>query len=544
MRFYLFLAGLLLINLSYLSAQYANHKMIPDTTIGITQDLDDWSYILSTTITATDLREHIFALASDDMQGRETGTPGNDKAAQYISNKFEKLKLPKVGPNGEYSQHVAFTFVSWKYFVVSIDDTNYRHLRDFIAFPQWSEDLIVDNEKVVFAGYGIDDKAYSDYSSIDCRNKVLLIYDGEPIDENGISLISGTEKRTQWSLDWKKKSVAAKAHGAKTLLIVSNDLKGLVNQNRRFLINRITQLGDHSHDIINGVNTIFITPKMAKAILGNKTSRVIEMRDLLKTGKKTSDWIVADNAVSINQKVKREVLLGQNLLAYIEGTDLKDEIVIVSAHYDHVGIKGSEVYNGADDNASGTSTVLEIAEALQVGKLMKHGPRRSVLCLLMTGEEKGLLGSQYYTANPVFPLEKTIADINIDMVGRRGTEYQDSDIPYNYVIGSDRLSMDLHRINETVNQKYSQILLDYKYNDEADPNRFYYRSDHYNFALKGIPSIFFFNGVHEDYHRLTDTPDKIDLQLMEIRGRQIFHLIWALSNRDQRILLNQNITSP
>ena len=239
--------------------------------------------------------------------------------------------------------------------------------------------------------------------------------------------------------------------------------------------------------------------------------------------------------LSINQEVKKEILEGQNVLGYIEGSDKKDEVLVVSAHYDHVGFKGDEVYNGADDNASGTTIVLEIAEALQTAKLMGHGPRRSVLCLLITGEEKGLLGSDYYASNPVLALENTIADVNIDMQGRWGNEYQDQKTIYNYVIGSDRLSQDLHDINETVNEKYSNLVLDYKYNDENDPNRYYFRSDHYNFAKNGIPSIFFFNGVHADYHRLTDEVEKIDLQLMETRGRQIFHLVWALSNREERI---------
>ena len=323
-------------------------------------------------------------------------------------------------------------------------------------------------------------------------------------------------------------------------MIVSNDIKGLINKNRRSLVNRITLLGEHSAPK-DEVNTLFISPDLAKSLLGDKVESIIAMRDELRASQKPMEAIALDSKINLNQKVENEILLGQNLLGFIEGSDLKDEIVIVSAHYDHVGMKGTEVYNGADDNASGTSTVLEIAEALQLGKLMKNGPRRSVLCLMMTGEEKGLLGSEYYVENPVYPIKNTIADVNIDMVGRWGEEYQGTTEPYNYVIGSDRLSMDLHNINEAMNQKYSHMLMDYKYNAEADPNRFYFRSDHYNFAKNGIPAIFFFNGVHEDYHRLTDTPDKIDLKLMETRGRQIFHTVWELANRDQRIQLNSTL---
>ena len=211
--------------------------------------------------------------------------------------------------------------------------------------------------------------------------------------------------------------------------------------------------------------------------------------------------------------------------------------MIIGAHYDHIGKRGASINNGADDNGSGTTTVLEIAEALTMARKDGVGPQRSVLCLLVTGEEKGLLGSEFYSQHPVFPLEKTIADVNIDMVGRVDGNYLE-DPEYIYVIGSDRLSMDLHHINEKMNQKYQQLILDYKYNDEKDKNRFYYRSDHYNFAKNGIPSIFFFNGTHPDYHRPSDTVEKIRFDIMEKRGRHIFSLIWDLANRDQKIRLN------
>jgi Zn-dependent M28 family amino/carboxypeptidase len=298
-------------------------------------------------------------------------------------------------------------------------------------------------------------------------------------------------------------------------------------------------------DHLSCTNTIFLSPKVVEQILGDAKQEIITKRDLLVSGADTNLHVTLPIPVSASFKINREVLAGQNVLGYIEGEKKKDELIVVSAHYDHVGKKGDEVYNGADDDASGTTGVLEIAEALATAKKMGHGPSRSVLCLLVTGEEKGLLGSEYYAANPIFPLDKTIADVNIDMIGRRGKEYQDNTVPYVYVIGSDRLSQDLHDINERINQSYSHLLFDYKYNDSEDPNRFYFRSDHYNFAKNGIPSIFFFNGVHEDYHRLSDTPDKIDLPLMEQRTRHIFHLIWDLANRKDRIRLSETQqTSP
>ena len=213
---------------------------------------------------------------------------------------------------------------------------------------------------------------------------------------------------------------------------------------------------------------------------------------------------------------------------------MKKEIVVVSAHYDHIGKRGNAVYNGADDNGSGTTTVLEIAQAFAKAKADGVGPRRSVMMIWVTGEEKGLLGSDYYSEFPVFPLENTVVDVNVDMVGRVHEKYEDNP-NYIYVIGADRLSTELHQINEAANDKYSNLVLDYTYNDENDPNRFYYRSDHYNFAKKGIPAIFYFNGTHADYHMISDTVEKINFEKMEKVGRLIFHTAWELANRDKRI---------
>ena len=237
---------------------------------------------------------------------------------------------------------------------------------------------------------------------------------------------------------------------------------------------------------------------------------------------------------------KLKATQGENVLGFIKGSEKPNEYVVITAHYDHEGIKNGQIYNGADDNGSGTTTVLEIAEALAISKNMGQSPRRSVLCLLVTGEEKGLLGSYYYSENPVFDLDKTVADVNIDMVGRVDKKYEDNP-NYIYVIGSDRLSTDLHKINENANNTYAGLTLDYKYNDEKDPNRYYFRSDHYNFARLGIPSIFFFNGVHEDYHQPGDTVDKINFDKMQNVGRLIFHTIWDLANRNDRIVVDGKV---
>ncbi len=229
----------------------------------------------------------------------------------------------------------------------------------------------------------------------------------------------------------------------------------------------------------------------------------------------------------------------ENIWAFIEGTDKKEEIIVISAHYDHVGVKNNEIYNGADDDGSGTVAVLEIAKAFKKAANEGNKPRRSLLFLHVTGEEHGLHGSRYYAENPLYALENTVANINIDMIGRRDDLHRNTN-NYIYVIGSDRLSSELHNINESVNKAYTKLELDYKYNDRNDPERIYYRSDHYNFAKKGVPAIFFFNGTHEDYHLPSDTPDKIEYDALTKRTQLAFALAWELANRPERIKVDRD----
>jgi hypothetical protein len=224
----------------------------------------------------------------------------------------------------------------------------------------------------------------------------------------------------------------------------------------------------------------------------------------------------------------------ENVLAYIPGSEMPNEILVISSHYDHVGMDDEgNIFNGADDDGSGTVAILEIAEAFRKARKDGFTPKRSILVLNVTGEEKGLIGSKYYTDNPVFALSQTVANLNIDMIGRTDEAHKKND-NYVYLIGSDKLSTELHDLSEAVNAKYTKLDLDYTYNDENDPNRFYYRSDHYNFAKNDIPIIFYFNGVHADYHKMTDTPDKIRYDLLEKRARLVFLTAWEIANRAER----------
>lgn len=227
----------------------------------------------------------------------------------------------------------------------------------------------------------------------------------------------------------------------------------------------------------------------------------------------------------------------ENILAYIPGAEKPNEIIVISAHYDHIGTKDGIVFNGADDDGSGTVAVMEIAEAFKLAVKKGHRPKRSILFLHVTGEEHGLFGSSFYTDHPIFPLENTVANLNIDMIGRCDAENCGKD--YVYVIGSEMLSKELKSINEKANKQTYNMILNYKYDDPKDPLRLYYRSDHYNFAKNGVPVIFYFDGIHEDYHKSTDDPDKIDYELLKKRTQLVFITAWELANKTQRIVVDK-----
>lgn len=245
------------------------------------------------------------------------------------------------------------------------------------------------------------------------------------------------------------------------------------------------------------------------------------------------------------QIVPKEALMGrrgnlpqsENILAFIEGSEKPEEVIVISAHYDHLGMSNGEIYNGADDDGSGTVAVLEIAKAFQMAKKSGNGPKRSILFLHVTGEEHGLLGSKYYAENPVFPMANTVVDLNIDMVGR--CDPANCGKNYVYVIGSEMLSSELKKINVTANDTTTKLELNYKYDDPNDTERLYYRSDHYNFAKNGVPVAFFFDGIHADYHKPTDTPDKIDYVALQKRAQLVFATAWEIANRKDRIVVDK-----
>lgn len=515
---------------------HASALMAQDSATPLRDSGIDKPVVLAETITATELERHLTVLASDEFEGRETGTEGIRKAAAYITEVFDSYGLPRIGDNGTFYQPFSYIAETWEKVSLTVNGDDTRHLWDYYALPAVNADKVLAGVKeVIFLGYGIDDAQYSDYKGVDVKGKTILIYGGEPRRSDGRSYLTDTDGDSEWTTDVRKKLRTAQAKGAEMVLVIDTDFKKNMGAARKLILGSSMKMGWGEQADENFANSLFLSTDLARKIAGKGVKKMIAARDQInQTGQPKS--LKLKSKLEVVQQKKVRQLLGENIMAYIEGSDpvLKDELVVVTAHYDHIGMRGDDVFNGADDNGSGTSSVLEVTQAMLIAKQNGWGPRRSVLCMLVAGEEKGLLGSDYYVEHPAFPLENTVANINVDMVGRVDQKHADNP-NYIYVIGSDRLSTALHEINETANKTYTNLELDYTYNAMDDPNRFYYRSDHYNFAKKGIPAVFYFNGTHEDYHGVGDTVDKINFAKMETIARLVFHTAWELANRDERI---------
>lgn len=517
-------------------------------------------------ITPTLLKAHLSFLASDELEGRETAKRGQKIAARYIAAEFEKLGLKPMGDGGTYFQKfrvkeaqlgtnstisvsISSPLKSKRGKQERVTETKVfdKFFEDFYGFGRNFRDAAKSvSGSVLFAGYGIDDERnynYSDYTGVSAKNKVVLVLGGEPQADDPSSVFAGTSA-TKWS-DARVKTRAAFEQKAAALLVVS-DLNGipireqLKPEVRDAMVMSTMSLADEKQSLTasplaepkQSVPVFYISSEIANYILKPSGKSVAQLRsEIDKTGKPSS-FDVPNATVSLRVDFSEKIVETENVCAMLEGSDeaMKQEAIIITAHYDHVGAGVSgNIYNGADDDGSGTTAVLALAEAFAKNAIK---PKRSLIFMTVSGEEKGLLGSDYYTQHPTFPLKNTIANLNIDMIGRLGGDYEHSDNPnYIYVIGSDKISPDLDSVLKVENALTENLLLDYKYNSDDDPNRFYYRSDHYNFAKHNIPVIFFFNGTHEDYHGIHDEVDKIHFEKMAKVTRLIFAIGWNLSNR-------------
>jgi len=490
-------------------------------------------------VTAESLKKNLTVLASDEYEGRETGQKGQKMAAEYIMKQFKDFGIP-ANPkltNGYYQTFPLSVFQPQQ-IQMAVNKKSFEQNKDYFSAYTVLEDATYELNEVVFAGYGINTLNYNDYKDLDVKNKTVMIMSGEPFDTKGKSYISQSETPSDWARNYRMKLTEARKAEIKVLLVVEKNFKESFKElEHRITSYKMSLPNEKKETGKPGMIVISISEEVANAILKSKKNSCAKLQEKISKSGKPLNKKFKTNVV-LNVKQETNTVSTENVLAFVEGTDLKDEIIVITAHYDHLGKHDGVVYNGADDDGSGTVAVIELAKVFAKAKKEGKGPRRSMLFMTVAGEEKGLLGSDYYTQDPVYPLAQTVCDLNIDMIGRLDKAHA-GDPNYIYLIGSDKLSKDLHDISEAANKKYSNLKLDYTYNDEKDPNRYYYRSDHYNFAKNNIPVIFYFNGVHEDYHKETDEVSKIDFNKMEKITRLVFHTAWDLANRTERIKLDK-----
>ena len=478
------------------------------------------------------MRTYLYKLASEEFEGRETAAFGQKMAAAYIAKHFSDAGI-KPYKDSTYYQQYPLVRKHIEGCRIASNKKEFTLFKDYYYFPGL-EDTLINSSDIVFFGYGINEKKYSDFKKdIDIRGKVIVILNDEPVNKKGISYITRSKEYSAWTNSWKEKINYLKEYDPTAILIVIDSLEAQVKIYEHHIKAPTIKLDAQKTKSSKAVPHIYISKDMANTILSTTQRNIDELEKKIRKKGKSNSFEFKSN-VTIDIKRPEEKTSAENVLGYLEGTDLKDQLIIISAHYDHLGKHGNEIYYGADDDASGTSAVMELAKAFSIAEKEGHGPRRSILFMAFSGEEKGLMGSEYYAENPVFPLDSTVANLNIDMIGRIDEKYAGNP-DYVYIIGSDRLSTQLHKINENANATYTKLELDYTYNKPDDPNRFYYRSDHYNFAKKNVPVIFYFNGMHADYHKLTDTTDKINFDAMDKRARLVFFTAWQLANQEERI---------
>ncbi len=480
-------------------------------------------------INAGDLRTYLTYLASDALQGRETSYPGEKMAAAYIADHFKQFGLRPMGDDGTYLQHYAVDVVrvsdSTSLTVRNVDgEQKFRWTNDFISFSGRDTAL---SANVAFVGY-MDSRTPAEQKPA-LAGKFILVLSGQRPGSTPTAAVPSLRRVF---------GPGRRDSGAVAMLIVASDtgassypaiVSGMFSAG--VAGGRMALKGESPRAIRGGPLTYIVSPALADAILRSGGTSLAEARRLASGDSLFYPMLMYHVTVGLDEKVNHEERETENVVGLIEGTDpvMKHDVVVFSAHFDHLGTGlGGAIYHGADDNGSGTSMVLELAHAFETNPVK---PKCSLLFLTVSGEEKGLLGSSYYTSHPVVPLDNTVADFNTDMIGRMDSAHVASGSgPYTYLIGSDKISTELDSILRVANRESNNIALDYEYDNDQDPHQYYRRSDHYNFAKHGVPIAFFFTGEHADYHKPTDTIDKILFDRIVKIGQVVYYAGWKTAN--------------
>ncbi|MFW6347895.1 MAG: M28 family peptidase [Cyclonatronaceae bacterium] len=497
-------------------------------------------------ITPELLQEHLHVMASDSMMGRGTGEPGVEMAADYLVNELKSYGVAPAGDDGSYFQH--FDLYGFRAETLSYElfDTSGGD-----SVRVWQQSVSEGDAGAFFTAFGGAAAIRGDIvfggaaaeSSADIQGKWVLVFEGTDAEIEAGEVPSLRDMLTSYVF----------RGGARGLLVIAPEYLADASAAQAFDTEalRRSQLIDKPSGIRlpdrggqQGFSAAVkqISPDMAMRLLSiDSLAELRELRAGVKTGARNPADFPIEYALHYSTDRQEETIPAKNVLGVVEGCHetLKDEVIVMSAHYDHIGIgqpdeNGDMINNGADDNGSGTVSTLSLAQTIQQAKDEGHCLDRSILFLFVSAEENGLLGSRYYSDNPVFPIEQTVANFNLDMFGRIDYEYEGSDEDYIYIIGAEIISSDLDRLLKQANRHTENLTLDMRYNDLDDRNQFYRRSDHWNFGRLGVPFIFFFSGLHDNYHTPSDEIELIPFDLLSSRARLIYSTLVEVANSNVR----------
>lgn len=452
------------------------------------------------TITVKDLKTREYTLASKDFEGRKTATEGQRKAAAYIEEQFRSFGLQPIVPT----------------------DKGKSFQQQFPVYLSYGG-----KSKLAFGDYTVPADSLVTRGTLEIAEptKQTFVYVPETFSYDSLEDLKDMMVMTPVGQNFRYQVATLQKMGVKGILFIVEDAQ------------RFAQWKKYLDESTSSAKYSLQSPKESEensllmAIPASVARQLLRQNYTYIKRPQTFPFVV-------QHTIRVEEAQSSNVMGFLPGKNPDKKIIIVSGHYDHLGVKGDDIYYGADDDGSGTSSVLEMAQAFSDAAKAGHRPERSMLFLTVSGEEEGLLGSSYYTEHPIVPLEQTMTDLNIDMIGRMDTMHSKNP-DFLYLVGADKISSELDSISIAVNKTYTGMDYDYFYNDENNPSRIYYRSDHWNFAKKGIPIIFYFSGLHEDYHQPTDTPDKIMYPELERRARLIFYTAWTLANRDKDLRIDK-----
>ena len=511
-------------------------------------------------ITYSDLESYVSFLASPLLKGRKDGEEGLEIAAQYIASQAKLIGL-KPANGSSYFQPYPIIRKSMdpdqtKIQIIS-DGKDTVTLKDpfFQLVPTGPSDLIIEGE-VVFAGYGIkaDKYKYNDFANIQMEGKILLIMERAPMSEDG-KKCQFAEPNWSTSLNFQMKLPVLMFSKAKAILFVPDPKSGYKSLSESgpgfagYLNTSVTLKSEK--EVVNTFmqampKVIFINKSIADALLNGTGHTLEELQKKIDSTLTPNSFLIPNKQLKITEVSIKEEKILNNVAGYIEGSDplRKNEVVVFSGHYDHIGITGNKVNPGADDDASGCASLLSMAEAFQS---LDKKPLRSILFLWVSGEEIGLFGSQSYINNPLFPLDKTVADLNMDMIGRvKGVADTTADHPMTgpnsvFVI-TDNQSKELTEIANEIDKK-SPLDFDYSLSGRNHPLQLFARSDHYNFVKKDIPVLFFSTGLHTDYHTPGDVIEKIDFKKLALVTRTMYDIGLAVANKKTRLIVDNPYSS-